>query len=376
MSGIYIHIPFCASRCIYCDFYSTTIKGKANKYVDAILKEYEERSDFLPCKEPLRTIYIGGGTPSQLPPEELARLINSIIEKSRCLPQDKQEITIEANPEDITEEYCSRLFNNDLLSSIEFKDILRVSLGVQSLNDNELQLINRRHDSKKPAMAVKFLREAGIKNISLDLMYGLPTQTIQTWEESIDGIIALEPEHISAYCLSIEEGTRLYKLVDEGKLSPADDELCLEMADILRKKLKTSGYVQYEISNYAKPGFESKHNSSYWDRTPYLGLGPGAHSYDGKYTREWNESDLESYLNGKRIHGKETLTEDDIFKESVMLGLRTNKGVNIDIFDNNSAYLQTIENLTNRQLVKIKGNNLILTESGLAIADEIIRDFF
>ena len=376
MSGIYIHIPFCASRCIYCDFYSTTIKGKANKYVDAILKEYEERSDFLPCKEPLRTIYIGGGTPSQLPPEELARLINSIIEKSRCLPQDKQEITIEANPEDITEEYCSRLFNNDLLSSIEFKDILRVSLGVQSLNDNELQLINRRHDSKKPAMAVKFLREAGIKNISLDLMYGLPTQTIQTWEESIDGIIALEPEHISAYCLSIEEGTRLYKLVDEGKLSPADDELCLEMADILRKKLKTSGYVQYEISNYAKPGFESKHNSSYWDRTPYLGLGPGAHSYDGKYTREWNEGDLESYLNGKRIHGKETLTEDDIFKESVMLGLRTNKGVNIDIFDNNSAYLQTIENLTNRQLVKIKGNNLILTESGLAIADEIIRDFF
>jgi len=376
MSGIYIHIPFCASRCIYCDFYSTTLKGKTTKYVDAILKEYEERSDFLPCKEPLRTIYIGGGTPSQLLPEELARLINSIIEKSRCFPQDIQEITIEANPEDITKEYCSRLFNNVQLSSIEFKDILRVSLGVQSLNGDELRLLNRRHDSKKPAVAVKLLREAGIKNISLDLMYGLPTQTIQTWEESIDGIIALQPEHISAYCLSIEEGTRLYKLVDKGKLSPAEEELCLEMADLLRKKLKASGYVQYEISNYAKPGYESKHNSSYWDRTPYLGLGPGAHSYDGKYTREWNEGNLESYLNGKRIHGKETLSEDDIFKETVMLGLRTNKGVNIDVFDNNKTYLQTIENLINRQLVKIKGNNLILTESGLALADEIIREFF
>ena len=226
MSGVYIHIPFCASRCIYCDFYSTTIRGKAHEYVDALLKEYEERSDFLPSEEPLRTIYIGGGTPSLLPISELKRLIDFFNN------YDIEEFTIEANPEDICEEWAK---------SVGQYSNIRISIGVQSLNDNELRIINRRHNSKKPIEAVKLLRDAGINNISLDLMYGLPTQTLETWEESINGIIALNPEHISAYCLSVEEESPLGKLVEDGKLTPADEELCLEMAELLRKKLKEAG---------------------------------------------------------------------------------------------------------------------------------------
>lgn len=373
MSGIYIHIPFCASRCIYCDFYSTTIRGKAHEYVDAILKEYEERSDFLPSEEPLRTIYIGGGTPSQLPITELKRLIDFFNNK------DVKEFTIEANPEDICEEWAKAVG--------QYPNI-RISIGVQSLNDNELRIINRRHNSKKPLEAVKFLREAGIKNISVDLMYGLPTQSLETWEESINGIIALNPEHISAYCLSVEEESPLRKLIEKGELSPADEDLCLEMAELLRKKLKEAGYIQYEISNYSKPGFESKHNSSYWDGTPYLGLGPGAHSYDGKYHRRWNIGDLNSYLNGERKEDGETLSDKDIFNETIMLGLRTNKGVSASLFENidnycnykgdrkKNNYKKAIEGFISRGLLTKKGNNLILSESGLALADEVMRELF
>lgn len=373
MSGIYIHIPFCASRCIYCDFYSTTLRGKAHEYVDALLKEYEERSDFLPSKEPLQTIYIGGGTPSQLPISELKRLIDFFNNK------DVKEFTIEANPEDICEEWAK---------AVGQYPNTRISIGVQSLNDNELRIINRRHNSKKPIEAVKFLREAGIKNISVDLMYGLPTQSLETWEESINGIIALNPEHISAYCLSVEEESPLRKLIEKGELSPADEDLCLEMAELLRKKLKEAGYIQYEISNYSKPGFESKHNSSYWDGTPYLGLGPGAHSYDGKYHRRWNIGDLNSYLKGERKENGETLSDKDIFNEKIMLGLRTNKGVSASLFENidnycdykgdskKNNYKKAIEGFISRGLLTKKGNNLILSESGLALADEVMRELF
>ena len=359
MSGIYIHIPFCATRCIYCDFFSTTLKGKAHEYVDSVIEEYNVRSGFLPKEEPLRTIYLGGGTPSQLPSQELRRLIDHVTDYNTV-----EEITIEANPEDVCDEWIKYL-----------KDIphLRISMGVQSLVDNELRMLNRRHNSKKPAEAVSLLRSNGVRNVSLDLIYGLPGQTIESWNKSLDGIIALSPEHISAYCLSIEEGTRMEQLVDNGILSPADDDLCLQMAEILRNKLKAAGYTQYEISNYSRPGFESKHNSSYWDGTPYLGLGPGAHSYDGHKLRCWNEPDILAYLNGQRKEGCETLSETDIFNERVMLGLRTSKGVNIELLQN-KALNGIIKKLSKRELVTIKNNHLVLTEAGLALADEVIRE--
>ena len=368
MSGLYIHIPFCASRCIYCDFYSTTLRDKAHEYVDALLKEYDERRDFLPSEKSLKTIYIGGGTPSQLPTKELIRLIINLLKKINY--DNIEEFTIEANPEDVTKEWSEELKE---LKKLFREDILRISLGVQSLNDNELKIIKRRHNSAKPQEAVRLLREAGINNISLDLMYGLPSQTIDSWEKSIDGIIALKPEHISAYCLSIEEGTLLQKLIKEGKLRPAEEELCLEMAELLRKKLKDAGYIQYEISNYSKKGFESKHNSNYWNGMPYLGLGPGAHSYDGERRRMWNVGNLDNYLNGIREEDGETLNEDDLFNEKVMLGLRTKNGVGLNIFDKDPKYLNIIKDLEERALVQKKSNNLILTESGLALADDIIR---
>jgi len=356
MSGIYIHVPFCASRCIYCDFYSTTLRGKAHEYVDALIEELKNRSDFLPSGEPLRTIYLGGGTPSQLPFNEIKRLIDQIY----C--DTVEEITIEANPEDIDENFD--------LEGLPM-DVLRFSLGVQSLDDSELKTLNRRHNSKKPTEAVEILRAKGVKNISLDLMYGLPNQTMESWHKSIDGIIALCPNHISAYCLSIEEGTRMERLVNEGVLVPCDDEMCLQMAETLRVKLKEAGYIQYEISNYCKPGFESKHNSSYWDGTPYLGLGPGAHSYNGDRLRCWNDPNIVSYLNGGRKEGYETLSDSDLYNERIMLGLRTNKGVSIShvIYQK-----ELVEENLKKGLVTIKNNHLILTEPGLALADEVIRE--
>ena len=382
MAGIYIHIPFCASRCIYCDFYSTTLRGKAHEYVDAVLKEYQQRSDFLPKGEPLRTVYIGGGTPSQLPAEELARLIDGIISFSSNI--SIEEITIEANPEDITEYWAETIMDRITLSSSNIHTLtpshLRISMGVQSLIDSELRLLNRRHDSQKPSEAVKILQSKGFSNISLDLMYGLPNQTMKSWEKSIDGIVSLDPQHISAYCLSIEEGTRLEKMINDGVLATCDDDTCLEMEHLLRGKLKKAGYVQYEISNYAKPGFESKHNSSYWDGTPYLGLGPGAHSYDGASRRCWNEHDVTAYIDGERKEGYELLTETDRYNEMIMLSLRTAKGIDCERLMNNTPENKLlnkqniIKQLRKRNLVTIKQNHLILTEAGLALADEVIRD--
>ena len=371
MAGLYIHIPFCASRCIYCDFYSTTIRGKAHEYVDALLNEYHVRNGFLPSWEPFRTIYIGGGTPSQMPSIELVRLIDGLGDRTNGNDRLENivELTIEANPEDVNEEWA-RTLAVGLGKSIE---VTRISMGVQSLIDSELQTINRRHNSSKPAEAVRILRTNGIKNISLDLMYGLPNQTMQTWEQSIDGIMGLDPEHISAYCLSIEEGTRLERMIEEGKLSACDDETCLAMAALLHSKLKKAGYVQYEISNYAKPGYESKHNSSYWDGTPYMGLGPGAHSYDGKKLRCWNEHDITSYLMGERKEDHEQLTDKDLYNEKIMLGLRTAKGVNYRLVAD-AEKGNIVGQLHERDLVAIKNNHLVLTEAGLALADEVIRE--
>lgn len=362
MSGIYIHIPFCASRCIYCDFYSTTLRNKSHEYVDALIKEYNDRSDFLPREESLRTIYIGGGTPSQLPAREICRLIDVLNQKS------VEEITIEANPEDVTDEW---------IADLAHIQNLRISMGVQSMNDDELQMLNRRHNSHKVIEAVKIMHNAGISNISLDLMYGLPSQTIDSWKRSIEGILALNPEHISAYCLSIEEGTKLSKLVASKVLIPANDELCLQMSDILRLKLRESGYIQYEISNYAKRGFESKHNSSYWDGTPYLGLGPGAHSFDGKNYRCWNEPDLNSYIAGHRFMGGETLSKTDIYNERIMLGLRTVIGVKIEDLELDGFGRKNniiIDAFMQRHLIDLKNNHLVMTETGLALTDEVIRE--
>lgn len=368
MSGIYIHIPFCATRCIYCDFYSTTLRGKGEAYIAALAQEMNGRKGFLKghegthgkwiCDDPLQTIYLGGGTPSQLGDVCIRQLLETI---SRYFDMSQViEITMEANPDDIKDGQDWGLVN-------------RVSMGVQSMVDEELTLLHRRHNAQQVRIAVETLRKTGIENISLDLMYGLPQQAMESWEYSIDELLKLKPQHISAYNLSVEEGTKLYNLVEKGELTPCDDETCVEMAVLLRQKLHAAGFEQYEISNYALPGFYSRHNSSYWVQTPYLGLGPGAHSYDGENIRSWNQPRVMDYLNGKRHEEQEILTDTDLYNERIMLGLRTAKGARLTAKEMETKK-QAIENLGNRGLINSTENTIVLTEAGLALGDEVIRD--
>lgn len=354
MAGIYVHIPFCATRCIYCDFYSTTLRQKGPQYIEALSHEMENRKDWL-GDHAVRTIYIGGGTPSQLGDKNIRDLLDAIAQRFDL--SQVEEITMEANPDDIREGQDWGMVN-------------RISMGVQSMVDSELKMLNRRHDSEQVKQAVSILRRQGISNISLDLMYGLPTQTIDSWKFSIDELLKLKPEHISAYNLSVEEGTRLYRLVQKGELTPADDETCLRMASLLRKRLKEAGYEQYEISNYCLPGYHSRHNSSYWDQTPYLGLGPGAHSYDGNRRRAWNEPLIQHYLKGERKEGQEELADIDLYNEKVMLGLRTRQGTPLS----SMMPQQTLKGLIRRGLIEQVESRIKLTESGLALADEVIRE--
>ena len=351
MAGLYIHIPFCASRCIYCDFYSTTSRNRSH-FIPRLLDEARASLAKFPTRT-FRTVYIGGGTPSQLTPLEINTLINGLNEIFDLANVD--EFTLEMNPEDVTPQYVAALPSA----------INRVSMGVQSFIDRELQLLHRRHDSRRPAEAVRILRGKGIQNISIDLMYGLPTQTTESFSRSIDAAIGLETQHISAYNLSVEVGTPLAKMVDNGVVSVADDELCNEMNALLRNKLRAAGFAQYEISNYARAGYESRHNSSYWDGTPYLGLGPGAHSYDGQCQRWWNEPNLAAYLIGQCPTGQETLSADDRYNERVMLGLRTARGVNsFALAKNHPSQYRTIFQPASRRLI----------DEGLLLADETSGD--
>lgn len=368
MSGIYIHIPFCATRCIYCDFYSTTLRGKGNDYAIALGKEMDERLSFLHgratadgrwlCDDPLTTIYLGGGTPSQLGDACIRQILKEIEQRFNL--SQVTEITMEANPDDICE-------------GQNWGRVNRISMGVQSMVDAELKILNRRHNAEQVRRAVSTLRNAGISNISLDLMYGLPTQTLASWEYSIDELLKLRPQHISAYCLSVEECTRLYNLVEKGELTPCDDETCNAMNSLLRQKLHDAGFEQYEISNYALPGYHSRHNSSYWVQTPYLGLGPGAHSYDGKNLRSWNLPRVMNYLKGQREEEHEILTDTDLYNERVMLGLRTRQGVKLTAGEIETKK-QAIEQLHARGLINLNEETVVLTEAGLALGDEVIRD--
>ena len=386
LSGIYIHIPFCATRCIYCDFYSTTLRNKASQYVEALVREMDERKDLLHTS--VRTIYFGGGTPSQLGPANIATLLRALSSRfdlSHC-----EEITLEANPEDFIDgtwplpspsQPSMSASPSPYAEGLEGVTITRFSLGVQSLVDSELRLLHRRHNAAHVREAVHLLRDAGITNLSLDLMYGLPTQTLASWEYSIDEVLKLRPQHISAYNLSVEPGTRLHTLVQKGELTPCDDETCLQMAALLRTKLNAAGFEQYEISNYALPGFHSRHNSSYWEPTPYLGLGPGAHSYDGHNRRSWNAPDISSYLKGIRHEEFEILTDLDLYNERVMLGLRTARGIDLhdleSILPESSSFSSLraiIDSLIHRNLLQLRQNRLSLTPSGLSLADEVIRE--
>jgi len=357
MAGIYVHIPFCYSRCSYCGFFSTTELSQRSIYVDALLKEYQQRADYLPQDEPVRTIYIGGGTPSQLVNKDLERLL-------RTLPvAQAEEVTMEANPSDMTEAK---------LKAWKAMGINRLSIGVQSFDEGMLAFLNRRHGSKQAKKVIRLAQELGYTNISIDLMYALPYQTLERWQADIDTALTFGVQHISSYCLSYEPGTPLDNWRRKGLVRETDDDLANAMYARLCQRLKEAGYKHYEVSNFALPGYESRHNSSYWDETPYMGLGAGAHSYD-RVSRQWNVANLQKYLrdimNGKVPCKRERLTESEKYNEHVMLGLRTSKGIAAtdELLKKAQPYIASGK-------LKHADGQLIATSDGINILNTIITD--
>ena len=359
MAGIYIHIPFCKSRCKYCDFFSTTHLQKQAQYVEALLAEWQIRQHQL--SEPIHTIYIGGGTPSTLDTTALARILQAIL--GTCTDHRPHEITIEANPGDITLEKAQ---------AWRAMGINRLSMGVQSFHDHLLQLIGRRHNANQAIQAVQLAQAAGFDNISIDLMYALPDQTMQMWQQDVQQALSLGVQHISSYGLIYEEGTVLTTLLEHGQIEAVDEDTEMRMYDYLVDELTANGYAHYEVSNFALQNRHSRHNSSYWNDTPYIGLGAGAHSYDG-HQRQWNISDLDIYIERALAHDLqpeiETLTPEQKHTERIMLGLRTCQGVPKDMINISKAlpYLQ-------QGLLRENGNNILATTQGYHILNRIIED--
>ena len=370
MAGIYIHIPFCKSRCIYCGFYSTTLLDLRKKYINAVCREMELRKNYI--REPFSTIYLGGGTPSLLDEAELTKLflyINNVYDVDR-----NAEITMECNPDDISPEFTN------MLSRLS---INRVSMGAQTFADSRLRLLHRRHNSDEVKHAVKLLREAGIKNISIDLMFGFPDESLSQWKEDISAALALNVEHISAYSLMYEEDTPLWKMLDTGKVKEIDEELSLTMFKELVCQLTDAGYEHYEISNFARPGYRSRHNSSYWHQVPYIGLGAAAHSFDLN-SRQWNVADLKLYIeeinNGIIPMEREELDNDTTFNDIITTALRTSDGIDLNAMETRlgKRYRNTLISAAGKHLeqglLEIRHDRLRLTSEGIFISDMVMSD--
>lgn len=285
MAGIYLHVPFCKRRCIYCDFFSTTQSERKTAYVHALCSELEMRKEYL-GGETVETIYWGGGTPSQLDKEDFETIFSYIYRNYSI--SSHPEITLEANPDDLTPDYIA------MLRTLPFN---RLSMGIQTFNESILKVLQRRHTARQAIEAFQNCRAAGFQNISIDLMYGLPGETLSTWQQDLDQALLLHPEHLSAYHLIYEEDTALWKLREEHKVEEADEDLSVSLFSTLIDRLTSEGYDHYEISNFSLPGLYSRHNSSYWTEKKYLGCGPSAHSYNG-VSRQWNIASLDTYMKG------------------------------------------------------------------------------
>lgn len=368
MSGIYLHIPFCGSKCLYCSFYSEPFQKQfAQNYPNAIISEFLNRQNEIP--NDVETIYFGGGTPSKLKDEDLCNILQSVADKISGGIKSLKEITLEVNPEDVTadraEKWASYGFN-------------RISMGVQSFNDATLKSIGRRHDSQRALDAYNILR-CHFSNISLDLICGLP-ESMDDWNRSIDKTIQLRPEHISAYILETDNNSVLAKLHKSGKVVLPDEDEIRPRFSRLIERVTDAGYLQYEISNFAIPGFESKHNSSYWLGKPYLGLGPSASSYDGSFIRRTNDSDVIKYISsgGKCSFFQEILNGEQKRMEYLLTRLRTKQGIDLTEYERMFGTESTAD-LTQRVSVfldsgdiEFSGKNFSLTHKGIFIEDFIL----
>ncbi len=371
MAGIYIHIPFCKTRCIYCDFYSTTHSELKERYIHALCRELEIRRQYLQG-EPIETIYFGGGTPSQLSGEDFQQVFDT-IEKTYGMKQ-VQEITLEANPDDLTPQYVQTL------AKLPFN---RISMGLQTFDEATLRLLNRRHTAAQAITAIERCREAGFRNISIDLIYGLPGETAERWEHDLTQAIALNPEHISAYHLIYEEGTPIYKMLQQHRVSEVDEESSVHFFSSLIDRLTTAGYEHYEISNFCRPGYPSRHNTSYWQGIPYLGCGPSAHSFNRR-EREWNIASLNKYLqgieSGERACETEILDTTTRYNECIITSIRTSQGLSLTKLKEEFGIelwqycLNMAAHSIKNGMLKERGDNLRLTRKGIFISDSIMSD--
>ncbi|HLN55765.1 MAG TPA: radical SAM family heme chaperone HemW [Bacteroidales bacterium] len=372
MAGIYIHIPFCKKLCFYCDFYHIIAPSDTSGFTAALLKEISLRREYL-GEEEVTTVYFGGGTPSVFSVKDLDSLLTAIRREFRI--EAGSEITVELNPDDVTPEYLKGL------SDTGFN---RISLGIQSWRDEDLKFLNRRHDAEKAEKALTDCLSEGFSNISIDLIYGIPGMTPEQWTANLDKTFSFDIRHLSAYHLTIEKGTVFGKMAEKGHLKEIDEETSSTLFNILINKAEEAGFIHYEISNFGKPGYFSRHNSNYWRQVSYLGLGPSAHSFNG-FSRQWNRSDLKGYIkamqNGKPDSESEELDSRTRFNEYIMTSLRTMWGIDLEYvertFEKEGHDYVVNMSLRYRQygLMKLEKNTLVLTNQGKMISDNIISDF-
>ncbi|HOP58863.1 MAG TPA: radical SAM family heme chaperone HemW [Bacteroidales bacterium] len=372
MAGIYIHIPFCKKLCHYCDFYHVVSAGDHSEFISALGREAEERKSYI-TSEKYSTLYIGGGTPSVLSPKEIARILTDI--DTHLGLGSVEEITIEVNPDDVTGSY---------MKDLKLMGINRVSIGIQSWNDDDLIMLNRRHTAAQAKEAIRIIFSSGFENVSADLIYGIPGMKTERWSENLDITFSTGINHLSAYHLSIEPGTVFWKMKEKGLLNETEEEESIQQFNILVDKTEEAGFIHYEISNFGKPGFFSVHNTNYWKQAPYIGLGPSAHSFNG-YSRQWNLSDIEKYIkfirSGRDYYEREELDLRTRFNEYVMTSLRTMWGIDLDFAEKTfekegyDYIMNTAGKFIDYGLMKKNKNTLVLSNQGKLISDNIISEF-
>ncbi len=356
---IYIHVPFCKSFCTYCDFYSEipTGAGIFESYTNQVCTEIRRRAAEM--DDSLKTLYFGGGTPSVLPLSHLTRILLTLEECGHGGPYT--EFTMEVNPEDLVEKGLP------YVESLRQLGVNRMSLGIQSFDDELLHWMNRRHNAEGAKKAFQLVRQADFENVSIDLIFGLSNLSDATWESTIDQAIALEPEHISCYQLTVEGDSVLAQRLENGEYEEASDEVCRRQYDLLCNKMKAAGFNHYEISNFARPGFEALHNGGYWQRRAYVGLGPSAHSFSGR-SRSWNDAVLDGYT-----LTRESLSVEDEKMETLMLALRTAKGIDGEFLLANCKR-EDVDRLLREGALQQVGRRYRIPEDHFFVSDEIIRE--
>ncbi len=371
-AGIYIHIPFCKQACHYCNFHFSTSMRYKSDMIEAILKEIELQQDYLD-NLPLQSIYFGGGTPSVLETSEINQLLKKIEQFHDILPN--AEITLEANPDDLTEAKLQQLSKTK---------INRLSIGVQSFFDNDLEYMNRAHNANEAITCIKNAKKYGFDNLTIDLIYGTPTMSNKQWQENLDTIFELNIPHISCYCLTVEPKTALEHFVKNGKSEPVDEVQAAEQFEILVAEMTKRGYEHYEISNFAKPDFYAVHNSNYWTGKKYLGIGPSAHSFNGA-TRQWNIAHNQQYINSlakNQLNFElETLSNIDQYNEYLMTGLRTIWGVDLTYIATfgpieKAHFLEKTQPFIDNETMIQHGNQFTLSSKGRFLSDGIISELF